>query len=161
MEADIFTRKPSSGYSWWGAVMGELNGFHFLCPPWALESVNQAAHHNRSNFGRCLMYSGHFQAVLFYSPELSHESTTKPRPEPQIISPPEGNWGGGGVLKEPTSWAAGTLALHGVWPDHLSLALPAPHGHRVTATLISLPGKERKVTPDRCKRTLKTECGSF
>lgn len=59
-------------------------------PSERLENTKQAKHHNRSNFGRCLMHSGHFQAMLFYSPGLAHESTTKPRPEPQSFSPPEG-----------------------------------------------------------------------
>ena len=36
------------------------------------------------------MHSGPFQAVLFYSPELSHESLTEPRPEPQTFPPSEG-----------------------------------------------------------------------
>lgn len=58
--------------------------------PECLESSEQAKHQNRSNFGRCLMHPGPFQAVLFYFPELSHESPTKPRPEPQTLSPSKG-----------------------------------------------------------------------
>ena len=52
------------------------------------ESTRQATHHNRSNSGRCLMHSGHFQAALAYSLELSHEGTTKPQPKLQTLSPP-------------------------------------------------------------------------
>lgn len=58
--------------------------------PECLESSEQAKHQNRSNFGRCLMHPGPFQAVLFYFPELSHESPTKPRPEPQTLLPSKG-----------------------------------------------------------------------
>lgn len=57
--------------------------------PERLESTKQAKHHNRSNSGRCLMRSGHFQAVLFYSPELAW-------PEPRTFSPPEGTVRGTG-----------------------------------------------------------------
>jgi len=89
--------------------------------------------------------------LSYFIPQNFHGS------QPQSHSPHHRH---GGALKEPPSWAVGTLALHGVWPDHLSLALPAPCGHQVAAPLPSLPGRERKVTPDRCKRTLKTECGS-
>lgn len=59
-------------------------------PSERLENTKQAQHHNRSNFGRRLTHPGHFQAILFYSPELAHESTTKPRLESQSFSPPEG-----------------------------------------------------------------------
>lgn len=56
--------------------------------PECLESTRQAKHHNRSDSGRCLIHSGHFQVILFYSLELSHEATTKPRPKLQTLSPP-------------------------------------------------------------------------
>lgn len=129
-------------------------------PPRALESLNQANHHNRSNFGRRLLHSGHFQAILFYFPELSQESTTKPAPAPQTFSPPEGNWGGVG------HWRSPQVGQLGHWPSW-GLALSAPCGHhvaqvqQVTVTLPCLPGRKRKVTSDKCKRTLETEHGSF
>ena len=47
------------------------------------------------------MHPGPFQAVLFYFPELSHESPTKPRPEPQTLSPSKGTEdGSGGEVEE-------------------------------------------------------------
>lgn len=117
--------------------------------PACLESTRQAKHHNRSNFGRRLLRSGSFQAILFYSPELSHESTAKPRSAPQTLSAPEETVRLGGTLKKLLSWANVIGATP--WCLASSLDLGSFHSCRKPGCLgtassshLSRPSRKRK-----------------
>lgn len=125
--------------------------------PECLESSEQAKYQSRSNFGRCLVHSGPFQAVFFYFPELSHESPTKPWPEPQTLSPSKGTVRMAVAGRQKSTEGTSRLGSHdvafpGTWPVHLGLAPPAPDGsqvpraQQVPAALPSPRGSKRRVT---------------
>lgn len=135
--------------------------------PECLESTRQAKHHNRSNFGRRLLRWSSFQAILFYSPELSHESTAKPWSVPQTLSAPEETMRPGRYTEEASElgkrdWGNSVVLGQFTWSWLLPL-LPEAWllGYSKSQPPFQTLQEKRRGSPDRSQRTLMKEHGCF
>lgn len=87
----MFSQENPPGYSWWGAVTG---GTIRIPPPLPPLSAWRAMSRPSITTGPTLADSSGILALFrlsyFFPPELSYESLTQPRPEPQTFPPSKG-----------------------------------------------------------------------